>query len=159
MSADEIVCREFVELATDYLEGAMPDETLELVEEHLAMCDWCRDYLDQIETTAHVVGAAADGPDAAASGGDARRRLLGAFRDAHGGRRRAVIAYKFLCAGGVGPFSGYRWPLPRDGGAGRVGGRGARPVLCRRRRARVPRRRPALVAAGRALGGSSSTGP
>ena len=29
-----------------------------------------------------------------------------------------MIAYKFLCAGGVGPFSRYRWPLPRDGAAG-----------------------------------------
>ena len=57
MSVDEIVCREFSELATDYLEGAMPDETLELVEEHLAMCDWCRDYLHQIEATARAVGA------------------------------------------------------------------------------------------------------
>jgi predicted anti-sigma-YlaC factor YlaD len=57
MSVDEIVCREFAELATDYLERAMPDETLELVEEHLAMCDWCRDYLHQIETTARAVAA------------------------------------------------------------------------------------------------------
>jgi predicted anti-sigma-YlaC factor YlaD len=57
MSVTEIVCREFAELATDYLEGAMPDETLELVEEHLAMCDWCRDYLHQIETTARAVAA------------------------------------------------------------------------------------------------------
>jgi hypothetical protein len=29
-----------------------------------------------------------------------------------------VIAYKFLCAGGLGPFSRYAWPLPRDGQAG-----------------------------------------
>jgi hypothetical protein len=29
-----------------------------------------------------------------------------------------VIAYKFLCAGGVGPFSRYAWPLPRDGRPG-----------------------------------------
>jgi len=29
-----------------------------------------------------------------------------------------VIAYKFLCAGGVGPFSRYAWPLPRDGAPG-----------------------------------------
>jgi predicted anti-sigma-YlaC factor YlaD len=57
MSIDEIVCREFSELATDYLEAALPEETLELVEEHLAMCDWCRDYLRQIETTAHSVAA------------------------------------------------------------------------------------------------------
>jgi hypothetical protein len=25
-----------------------------------------------------------------------------------------VIAYKFLCAGGLGPFSRYAWPLPRN---------------------------------------------
>ena len=84
MSADEIVCREFVEVATDYLEAAMPDETLELVEEHLAMCDWCRGYLDQIETTAHVVGAAADGPDVQPPA-ETVADLLGAFRARMGG--------------------------------------------------------------------------
>ena len=57
MSVEEIVCREFAELATEFLDGAMPAETLELVEEHLAMCDWCRDYLHQIETTARAVAA------------------------------------------------------------------------------------------------------
>jgi predicted anti-sigma-YlaC factor YlaD len=88
VSADEIVCREFAELATDYLEGAMPDETVELAEEHLAMCDWCRDYLAQIETTARVVGdeatAAEAGPPA-----EALDELLGAFRarTAEGGGR------------------------------------------------------------------------
>ena len=25
-----------------------------------------------------------------------------------------MIAYKFLCAGGLGPFSRYAWPLPRS---------------------------------------------
>ena len=64
MSVDEIVCREFAELATEYLEGAMPDATLELVEEHLAMCDWCRDYLDQIRTTARAVAAEPEAADA-----------------------------------------------------------------------------------------------
>ncbi|MEA2384124.1 MAG: hypothetical protein QOH72_4095 [Solirubrobacteraceae bacterium] len=28
-----------------------------------------------------------------------------------------MIAYKFLCAGAVGRFSGHRWPLPGDPGA------------------------------------------
>ena len=64
MSGDEIVCREFAELATDYLDGAMPDERLELAEEHLAMCDWCRDYLHQIETTARVVAIEPEAPEA-----------------------------------------------------------------------------------------------
>ncbi len=76
MSAHEIVCREFVEVATEYLEGAMPDERLELVEEHLAMCDWCRDYLEQLEaTSAAVAGAPGDAPAA-----ETLQALIGAFR-------------------------------------------------------------------------------
>jgi predicted anti-sigma-YlaC factor YlaD len=78
VSADEIVCREFAELATEYLEGAMPDATLELVEEHLAMCDWCTDYLQQIRTTARAVAAEHEvdaGPPAETLDG-----LLAAFR-------------------------------------------------------------------------------
>jgi predicted anti-sigma-YlaC factor YlaD len=63
MSVDEIVCREFAELATDYLDAALPEEMLELVEEHLAMCDWCRDYLHQIETTARVVATEPEAPE------------------------------------------------------------------------------------------------
>jgi predicted anti-sigma-YlaC factor YlaD len=77
VSVDEIVCREFAELATEYLDGAMPDETLELVEEHLAMCDWCRDYLRQIETTARTVADAAGPQTAPPATLDA---LVGAFR-------------------------------------------------------------------------------
>jgi len=78
VSVDEIVCREFAELATEYLDGAMPGETLELVEEHLAMCDWCRDYLRQIETTARVVADAA--PPEAVPPGPTLDALVGAFR-------------------------------------------------------------------------------
>jgi hypothetical protein len=29
-----------------------------------------------------------------------------------------MLAYKLLCAGGIGPFSRYAWPLPRDGSPG-----------------------------------------
>jgi predicted anti-sigma-YlaC factor YlaD len=54
----EIICREFVELVTDYLDGALPATTVDLVEEHLVMCDWCRDYLDQFETTSRAVAEA-----------------------------------------------------------------------------------------------------
>jgi predicted anti-sigma-YlaC factor YlaD len=79
VSADEIVCREFAELATDYLEAAMPDETLELVEEHLAMCDWCRDYLHQIETTAQAVAAEAEAAGTPPAE-ETLHALVGAFR-------------------------------------------------------------------------------
>jgi hypothetical protein len=42
-----------------------------------------------------------------------------------------MIAYKCLCTGGIGPFSRYAWPLPRDGrpGAWVVGPGGA--AMCR----------------------------
>ena len=79
MTVDEIVCREFAELATDYLEGAMPEPTLELVEEHLAMCDWCRDYLHQIETTARAVAAEPTGQEDAPAE-KTLAELVGAFR-------------------------------------------------------------------------------
>ena len=82
MSVEEIVCREFAELATDYLEGAMPEPTLELVEEHLAMCDWCRDYLHQIETTARVAALEPEGVEAAEGGPapETVERLVAVFR-------------------------------------------------------------------------------
>jgi predicted anti-sigma-YlaC factor YlaD len=79
MSVDEIVCREFAELATDYLDAALPDETLELVEEHLAMCDWCREYAHQIETTARVVAAEGAAPEAGPRP-DELEELVSAFR-------------------------------------------------------------------------------
>jgi predicted anti-sigma-YlaC factor YlaD len=85
MSVDEIVCREFAELATDYLDAALPDETLELVEEHLAMCDWCRDYLHQIETTARVVAAEPEAPEAEPPP-ETLERLVSAFRDGPAGK-------------------------------------------------------------------------
>jgi predicted anti-sigma-YlaC factor YlaD len=46
---EEITCREFVEVVTDYLEGVVPEDQVELIEEHLVMCDWCKTYLDQID--------------------------------------------------------------------------------------------------------------
>ena len=47
----EVTCREFVELVTEYWEGALPEDRMELVEEHLVMCDWCKTYLEQMEAT------------------------------------------------------------------------------------------------------------
>jgi predicted anti-sigma-YlaC factor YlaD len=49
--ADEVTCEQFVELVTDYFEGALPRRTLGQVEEHLVMCDWCRAYSGQMQAT------------------------------------------------------------------------------------------------------------
>jgi predicted anti-sigma-YlaC factor YlaD len=51
VTADEVTCQQFVELVTDYFEGALAPSALSLVEEHLVMCDWCRTYVEQMQTT------------------------------------------------------------------------------------------------------------
>jgi predicted anti-sigma-YlaC factor YlaD len=73
----DLNCDEFVELVTTYLEGALDAETEQRVVEHLAMCDGCDSYLDQIRVTVQTLG---DLP--ADSVSEVRRqRLLDAFRD------------------------------------------------------------------------------
>jgi predicted anti-sigma-YlaC factor YlaD len=52
----ELVCREVVELVSDYLEGAMTLEERARFEEHLAMCDGCSAYLEQMRLTLRVAG-------------------------------------------------------------------------------------------------------
>jgi len=79
---DEVTCREFVELVTDYWEGALPERRVELVEQHLVMCDWCKTYLEQFEATVEAMPmAAAEESPAAAN----ERALLAAFRERRAG--------------------------------------------------------------------------
>jgi predicted anti-sigma-YlaC factor YlaD len=74
----EVTCREFVELVTDYMEGALPEDQVDLIEEHLVMCDWCKTYLDQMEATIAVLpDAAVDEPVSP----DTRAALMTMFRD------------------------------------------------------------------------------
>jgi predicted anti-sigma-YlaC factor YlaD len=51
VAADEVTCQQFVELVTDYFEGALQPRTLSQVEEHLVMCDWCVTYVEQMQAT------------------------------------------------------------------------------------------------------------
>lgn len=73
---EELTCRELVELVTDYLEGAMPQPERARFEEHLAVCDGCTTYLDQIRTTIRLAGALTEETIPAA----AKDELLQAFR-------------------------------------------------------------------------------
>ena len=61
-----IVCRQAVEMMTDYLEGAMPDRQRVRFEGHLAGCAACRAYLDQmrlmIRAMGHIDPASLPGP-------------------------------------------------------------------------------------------------
>ncbi len=52
----ELVCREAVELVTDYLEGALSAADRQRLEGHLAACPHCGDYLAQMRRTLDVIG-------------------------------------------------------------------------------------------------------
>ena len=54
--SDEIVCRELVELVTPYLDNVMPADERALVERHLASCDGCHTYVEQMRLTIRAVG-------------------------------------------------------------------------------------------------------
>jgi predicted anti-sigma-YlaC factor YlaD len=56
MSGQGPTCHEVVELITDYLEGALPADVRVRVEEHLAICDGCTRYLDQMRETIRLTG-------------------------------------------------------------------------------------------------------
>ncbi|WP_217163950.1 anti-sigma factor [Streptomyces sp. AC512_CC834] len=70
-------CVDFVELVTDFLEGAMPQDDERRFIEHLAVCPGCERYLDQYRQTIATTGELT--PDHISP--DARRHLLTAFRD------------------------------------------------------------------------------
>jgi anti-sigma factor RsiW len=52
----DLVCREVVELVTDYLEGALPRGQRRRLEAHLAGCPHCTEYLAQLRVTVALTG-------------------------------------------------------------------------------------------------------
>jgi anti-sigma factor RsiW len=77
---DPLVCREFVELVTDYLEGALPAAERVRFEAHLAECDGCTGYLDDMRRmvgTLHQIPEPPPDPET-------HEALLRAFRDLRG---------------------------------------------------------------------------
>jgi anti-sigma factor RsiW len=74
---DPLVCREFVELVTDYLEGNLPDGERDRMDAHLAECDGCAGYLADMRRLVESLNETPQPP------GDPETRdaLLRAFRD------------------------------------------------------------------------------
>lgn len=71
-----LVCREVVELVTDYLEGVLDPKEHKRFEQHLAGCDGCSAYLEQMRGTLQIAGSLApEDVDPAM-----RERLIEAFR-------------------------------------------------------------------------------
>ena len=74
----DLSCQELVELVTDYLDGAMAPGERARFDAHLAECEGCTRYVEQIRVTIAVTGRT--------RGLEARpevRALLAAFRDRH----------------------------------------------------------------------------
>jgi anti-sigma factor RsiW len=51
-----LVCRDAVELVSDYLEGTLSRRDRRRLEKHLALCDACTAYLDQMRATIAASG-------------------------------------------------------------------------------------------------------
>ena len=56
MSTTALSCREMVELVTDYLEDALPGSERARFEAHIAGCDGCTAYLEQMRATIALTG-------------------------------------------------------------------------------------------------------
>ena len=78
-----MICRDVVELMTDYLEGALAPADLARFEDHIAGCGGCRAYLEQMRKTLEVTGRIASAEPLPAS---LERELTAAFRDWHSKR-------------------------------------------------------------------------
>ena len=75
--ARPLVCRELVELVTDYLERRLSDVDRLRFEAHLKECDGCAAYVQQMRTTIEALGRIP--PESLSP--EAERVLLAAFRD------------------------------------------------------------------------------
>jgi anti-sigma factor RsiW len=79
---DHVTCREFVELLTDYLDGALAAEERAEVERHIVICRGCTNYVEQFRSTIDLLGRIADDePDDASASA-----ALAIFRDWQAGR-------------------------------------------------------------------------
>ena len=72
----ELTCAQLVELVTDYLERSLPLPDMERFEEHIAFCDGCGTYLEQMRATIAVAGRLREREVPS----ELEKRLLEAFR-------------------------------------------------------------------------------
>jgi len=79
-AAATYVCRQFVEDVTAYLDRALPEEVMILVEQHLADCPHCREYLEQMRVTIVLTRTLTD-DHVDAMPAEVRARLMQAFRE------------------------------------------------------------------------------
>jgi hypothetical protein len=52
----DLTCKEFVVLVTDYLQDGLPALGRRRFDDHLSTCPFCQIYLDQMRQTSHILG-------------------------------------------------------------------------------------------------------
>jgi anti-sigma factor RsiW len=77
---DDVPCIEFVEVITDYLDGALPTDETRRLEEHLAICTGCESALAQFRELIRLSGRVAES-DIDALTPEQREPVMAAFRE------------------------------------------------------------------------------
>lgn len=80
MRQPPVRCVEFVESVTDWMEGALAADERLTLEEHLAICPHCTEYVGQLRLSAAVLREVDERVAGAAPPLEARAALLDAFR-------------------------------------------------------------------------------
>jgi anti-sigma factor RsiW len=80
VSEQALTCHEVIELLSNYIEGALSTGERRRVENHLALCDRCTTYLEQMRETIRMTGMVTEEqvPE------EEKTALLAAFRDWRG---------------------------------------------------------------------------
>jgi Putative zinc-finger len=75
--ADDLTCKELIELVTAYHEGALSTRDRQRFEEHVVFCAGCASYLDSMRRTIEVTGRLTEDDLLP----ELQRELLATFRD------------------------------------------------------------------------------
>jgi len=78
---DEMPCPKLVELVTEYLEAALPEDEQARFDTHLALCPGCVVFLDQMRETVRTLGRVTPEPVPR----EVKDRLVAIYRDLRGG--------------------------------------------------------------------------
>ena len=78
-NASDLMCRELVELVTEYLGDALTEHERARFEQHLLECPPCTEYLAQMRTTIELAGTLGE----SAPGESLTPGLLAVFRSWH----------------------------------------------------------------------------
>lgn len=78
--AKPLVCQEFVELVTDYMEGSLSRRDRRRMKKHLGACDGCSEYMESMLVTVRTLGELPAEP----ADDHVREHLLAAFTELRG---------------------------------------------------------------------------